>query len=239
MFSVGATPFNSKARQIYGGWTPAQAAGNLYAMRKAYEMQAKYSTDPTVAAEAKNWMRSYRLMRKRMPDAVKAALNRSRKALGFQRYLPKPLTKAQKDKILALWEAVDINDKTPEGSYKRKLFSSTYPPYGALIQYPELGRPFQELVPEVMNSATTADQIFTTGPSMATNFFATPAERKAFFADPANAIYKPIRIPRGTALVTDDIRPLLTRQGVTPRALQEAINRLAVKNEEDDEIMEE
>ena len=232
MFSVGATPFNSRDRQIYGGWTPEQAGDNLYALRKAYEMRAKYSTDPNIAVAAKNWMRSYRRLQKSMPGVMRAALNRSRKALGFQKYRIKPMTPEQKQAILDAWELVDINDKTPEGSYKRKLFSSTYPPYGFMIQYPDLQRPRQDIDPAITGYALTPDQLYTVGPSMATNFFENAAQRKAFFADPANARFKPIRIPRGTVPVTDEIRAMLRAPGVSVPQLRAAIQR--VKDEDED-----
>ena len=53
MFSVGARPFNSRSRQLYGGWTLAQAGNNMWGKKKFYEMAAKYAPDPEDRADAR------------------------------------------------------------------------------------------------------------------------------------------------------------------------------------------
>lgn len=238
MFSVAARPFNSKARQLYGGWTPEEAAGNLWGMRKAYDMIAKYGTDPGEVQEAKSWLKAYRKARKDNPVLIRQAMNATRKLAGLGRYYPKPLTKAQKDAILQYWQSIPFSDKSPLASYRRALVSKApYPPYGYLIANPHFARPEQDLDPAIMDFATTADQLYTTGPTMATGFFADPAQRTAFYKDPANSAFKPIRIPKGYIGDTNaEMIQALARQptGVTPGLLNRAINRVKA---EDDDIM--
>lgn len=60
MFSVGARPFNSRPRQLYGGWTIDQAGDNLWAKKQFYEMSAKYNPDAEARADARTWLRMYK-----------------------------------------------------------------------------------------------------------------------------------------------------------------------------------
>lgn len=161
MFTTGARPFNSSARQLYGGWTPdeAQATGNLWALRKAYAMRAKYSTDKAEALAARQWMRAYNKTRKEHPTAIRVAMTAGRKMAGLGRYMMKPLSKQQKDAILNYWEAIPLNDRSALAAYKRKLVSNApYPPYGFLIANPLFSNPEQD-VSNVLAEAQSADQI--------------------------------------------------------------------------------
>lgn len=59
MFSVGATPFNSRSRQLYGGWTLEDAnaqtdrAVRYWAKKKYYEMASKFAPSPGARRAAK------------------------------------------------------------------------------------------------------------------------------------------------------------------------------------------
>lgn len=193
MFSVTARPFNSKARQLYGGWTvsEAQNARNLWALRKAMSMESKYGSNPQDLLAARRWLRDYKATYKSNPVGMRLAMNRARRALGFEPVRKRPLPKAQKDAILAYWRSIPLNDKSQLASLKRNLISKVpYPPYGYLIQHPHFAYPFQELDPAVMNFAVSADQM-SVDPDW---YFDTKEARKAFMA--RNPTLKPIRFDK-------------------------------------------
>lgn len=140
MFSVGATPFNSKARQLYGGWTIAGAGDNLWAQYKANSMQARYGPPGAVTEAAKEWMKNWRRASRQNPAGTRAAL---RAAAGdwLKQRKRRPLTPDQKARILAGWEAVDYN-LTPENAYNVSLYTgATYPDWRRLMISPELSYP--------------------------------------------------------------------------------------------------
>lgn len=150
MFSVGATPFNSNARQIYGGWTAAQAGDNLWGLYKANSMQARYgpTTGPGAAATAaaKEWMKNWRRASKRNPAGTRAAL---RAAAGdwLRQRKRRPLSPEQKAEILAGWDAIPF-EVNPENAYNVSLYSgATYPSWARLITSPELTYP--KVVPDM------------------------------------------------------------------------------------------
>ena len=193
MFSVTARPFNSKARQLYGGWTVAEAqnARNLWALRKAMTMESKYGSNPQDLLAARRWLRDYKATYKSNPVGMRLAMNRARRALGFEPVRKRPLPKTQKDAILAYWRSIPLNDKSQLASLRRNLISKApYPPYGYLIQHPHFAYPFQELDPQVMDFAVNANQMITE-PEW---YFDTKEARKAFMAN--NPALKPIRFDK-------------------------------------------
>ena len=144
MFSVGATPFNSKARQLYGGWTAAMAGDNLWGLYKANSMRARYGpTEGDGAAEtaaAKEWMKNWRRASKRNPAGTRAALRASAGDWLRQRKR-RPLTPEQKAAILAGWEAIPFA-ANPENAFNVSLYSgATYPSWTRLMVSPELTYP--------------------------------------------------------------------------------------------------
>ena len=86
MFSVSATPFNSKARQLYGGWTPQQAreARKPYEEKLAHEIIAKIApsgSDEQIAS--KRWLKMYKILARTHPELKAGMRQRSRSyALG-------------------------------------------------------------------------------------------------------------------------------------------------------------
>lgn len=193
MFSVGAKPFNSKARQLYGGWTvkEAQDANNLWALRKAMTMESRYGNDLNDVLAARKWLRDYKATYKSNPVGMRLAMNRARRALQFEPVRKRPLPRAQKDAILNYWRSIPLNDRSQAASVRRSLVSKApYPPYGYLISNPNFAYPFQELEPQVMDLALTTDQMLA-DPNW---FFNTKEARKAFMA--AHPELKPIRFDK-------------------------------------------
>lgn len=179
MFSVGATPFNSKARQLYGGWTvkEAQDANNIWALRKAMAMESKYGTSAADVLAARKWLRDYNETRKSNPQGMRLAMNQARRALGLGVVRKRPLSKEQKEAILTYWRNISLADKSPLATYRRSLISRVpYPSYGYLIQHPDFQFPRQDIDPTVTNYALSADQMMA-DPTM---FFDTAAARKEF-----------------------------------------------------------
>lgn len=149
MFSVGATPFNSRARQIYGGWTAAEAGDNLWAQYKANSMQARYGPAGAATDAAKEWMKNWRRASKRNPAGTRAAL---RAAAGdwLKQRKRRPLTAEQKAAILAGWNAVPF-ELSPENAFNVSLYSgATYPSWTRLMVSPELTYP--QVVPDMADA---------------------------------------------------------------------------------------
>ncbi len=189
MFTTGASPYNSAARQLYGGWTPEEARGNLWATRKAMAMRAKYGTNFEEVVAAKQWLQAYNKARKKMPTVMNAAMARARKALGLPNPIPYPLTDGQKEAILSYWESLPLTDKTRMGALKRALVSKApYPPYGYLLAHPGFSNPAQATDPTVLAYASDVDAFYNKG------YFDSMADRKAYLK---RIGYNPIRVPRG------------------------------------------
>lgn len=99
MFSVSASPFNSKSRQLYGGWTPqeARAANRPYEEKVAYEIISKYAPDGSAEKmNAKRWLKMYKMLARVTPEWRRGMRERSRAyALGKI-----PMQDAQKAYVL-------------------------------------------------------------------------------------------------------------------------------------------
>lgn len=195
MFTTGASPFNSKARQLYGGWTigEAQAANNIWALRKAAAMEAKYGSDPQQVLEARRWLRNYNETRKANPSGMRLAMNRARRALGLGIVRKAPLSPAQKKAILEYWRGIKLSDKSPAATLRRKYVSGVpYPPVGFLIENPNFMFPIQD-VEGLGDSKLTVDEMFT-DPTWRDDFFPTAAARKEWMKN--HAAYKPFRFDK-------------------------------------------
>lgn len=193
MFSVSASPFNSKPRQLYGGWTVAEAkaAKNLWALRKAMAMESKYGSNPADVLAARKWLRDYNETRKSNPAGMRLAMNQARRAAGLGVVRKRPLSQAQKKAILDYWRDIPLADKSPLASYRRSLISrAPFPSYGYMIKHPEFQFPMQDLDPAVMNSSLTAEQMMM-DPTM---FFDTSAARKAWMKE--HPEYKALRFDK-------------------------------------------
>ncbi len=105
MFSVSAEPFNSPRRQLYGGWTLAEAGNNIWGQKTYYEMARKYSSDPDERKAAARWLKWWREFSKKDPsykkrlrlagkpywkDAIMPALKDNQKAWLWQRFINVP-----------------------------------------------------------------------------------------------------------------------------------------------------
>lgn len=140
MFSVGARPFNSGARQLYGGWTAAQAGNNLWGLYKAHSMQARYGAPGPATDAAKAWMKNWRKAAKENPRGTRAAL-RSAAGNWLKQRKRKPLSAEQKAAILQDWNDIPYVI-SPENAYEVSLVSgATYPAWGRLMVNPELTYP--------------------------------------------------------------------------------------------------
>lgn len=143
MFSVGASPYNSQARQLYGGWTVGQAGNSLWGQYKANSMQARYGAPGAATTAAKAWMKDWRRASKLNPAATRAALRASAGDWMKQRKR-RPLSAEQKAQILAGWEAVPF-ELSPANAYNASLYSgATYPAWTRLMASPELTYPMVE-----------------------------------------------------------------------------------------------
>lgn len=162
MFSVGASPFNSKDRQLYGGWTADQAQGNLWGLYKANSMQARYGPPGPATDAAKLWMKNWRKASKENPRATRAALRASAGDWLKQRKR-KPLSAEQKHAILADWNSIPFVI-SPESAYNVGLVSgATYPSWRRLMLHPELTYPYDEPDPAMQGrESRTSAQILGT-----------------------------------------------------------------------------
>lgn len=195
MFTTGASPFNSKARQLYGGWTigEAQAANNIWALRKAAAMEAKYGSDPQQVLEARRWLRNYNETRKANPSGMRLAMNRARRALGLGVVRKAPLSPAQKKAILEYWRGIKLSDKSPAASLRRKYISGVpYPPLGYLVENPLFQFPIQD-VEGLDDSKLTVNELMT-DPAWREDFFPTAAARKDWMKN--HPAYKAFRFDK-------------------------------------------
>lgn len=147
MFSVGASPFNSPSRQIYGGWTLADAGDNLWAKKEYYRMTSKYSRDAQARKQANKWLKMYRAairtdpgLKKRTRDAglpfwesaIYPKMNDDQKARLYDAFINAPLST---DKNAQMWSRV--------------LRKSPYPNYTILNRNPDLGVAWVQPTPNI------------------------------------------------------------------------------------------
>lgn len=141
MFSVGARPFNSRSRQLYGGWTLAQAGNNMWGKKKFYEMAAKYAPDPEDRADARTWLNLFKRRAKNDPEFKKMV-----RAAGkpyWKGAVAPALTDPQRK---MMWEI--FRDQVPFTTDKssqvlsKMIRSAPYPNWKFMVNYPDLGIPY-------------------------------------------------------------------------------------------------
>lgn len=124
MFSVGASPFNSRARQLYGGWTVQQAGNNLWGQKQAYQMMAKYSENEQDRKIARKWLKMYRVAAQ--DPNFRARVREAGKPYWDKAIYPK-MTPEQKRSIYALWNNTDFTQDVPTQLKSRVLRGAPFP----------------------------------------------------------------------------------------------------------------
>lgn len=142
MFSVGAKPFNSQARQLYGGWTAAQARDNLWARKTWHEMSAKYNPNVLERERSRDWMKAYRAL----PPAYRKTISQQGRPYWNKAVKPR-LTDEAKASIFQAFEAVPLSDTNGLAQYRANLFRrAPYPPIAVLNTYPYATAPMSAKV---------------------------------------------------------------------------------------------
>ena len=142
MFSVGASPFNSPSRQIYGGWTldDATRANNLWAKKEFYRMTSKYSRNEADRKAANRWLKMYRA-------AIHADRGLSkrvrRQGMPFwDKAIYPPMTDAQKQAIYQAFLGQPLSDDQGHQILSRLIRKSPYPNYTIMARNPDLAVPW-------------------------------------------------------------------------------------------------
>lgn len=141
MFSVGASPFNSPSRQIYGGWTlgAANQANNLWAKKEYYRMTSKYAPDPDARKDANKWLKMYRAAIKINPELKK---NVRRQGIGYwDKAIYPPLTDAQKRLLYRQFLDIPLSEDVNAQILSRLYRKGPYPNYTIMNRLPVLGVP--------------------------------------------------------------------------------------------------
>lgn len=137
MFSVGARPFNSTRRQLYGGWTAGAAMNNLWALRAWNEMSAKYNPDAAEKLRSKEWLKAYRLL----PKDYRKGVSASGRPYWNKAIKPR-LSDEAKAAIWHAWEAIPLTTDDGLAQYRSNLFRrAPYPPIRVLNTYPYVTAP--------------------------------------------------------------------------------------------------
>lgn len=140
MFSVGASPFNSRSRQLYGGWTLAEAGDNLWGQKQFYTMSAKYNPSASERKAAKEWLKAYRAAVKNNP-ARKKAVRIAGKPYWVDAIMP-ALSETQKTAIWNRWRRVPFNTDKINQIDSRMLRRAPYPNFIYMNTEPNLGVPY-------------------------------------------------------------------------------------------------
>lgn len=139
MFSVGASPFNSRARQLYGGWTKAEAeaANSPWAERTWHSMSAKYNPSLLEREASKAWLKGYAELPK---DLRRYYAREGRKY--WNKAIKPALTDAQRAEIFNAFEGVGLSDTDAYLQWKANtLRNAPYPAINVLSTYPYLTAP--------------------------------------------------------------------------------------------------
>lgn len=132
MFSVGATPFNSKSRQLYGGWTLQEAGQNPWALRQWHEMSAKYNASPNARRASRDWLKAYRAL----PLATRKIVNSSGRPY-WNKALKRALTDAQKAQIWDEWQTIPLSADDGYQQWRSAMMRhAPYPSVAAISTYP-------------------------------------------------------------------------------------------------------
>ena len=142
MFSVGASPYNSRARQLYGGWTLADVGNNMWGKKQYYEMSAKYNPDPDERANARTWLRMYK-ERAKGDKAYQKTIRAAGKPYWSKAIYP-PLTSKQKEDIWNAFTAVPFSTSLGDQVTSRLIRKSPYPNWKYMYANPSQGVPYAE-----------------------------------------------------------------------------------------------
>lgn len=141
MFSVSAEPFNSRKRQLYGGWTLADAGNNIWAQKQFHEMARKYSTDEAerkAAGQFLSWWRKAskadKTLRKRLRAAGKPF---------WKDAISPPLTPAQKKWIWDNFKSnVPLSTQLLDQRKSAFFRHAPYPSWPTMNSYEMMGVPY-------------------------------------------------------------------------------------------------
>lgn len=139
MFSVGARPFNSRARQIYGGWTLNQAGDNLWAKKQYYEMAAKYNPNADARADARTWLRMYK-ERAKGDKAYQKMVREAGKPYWDKAVMP-ALTDDQKAALWDSFEKMPLSTSPIWQVQSRLLRKAPHPNWKFMQAFPSYGVP--------------------------------------------------------------------------------------------------
>lgn len=149
MFSVGASPFNSRSRQLYGGWALNDAGDNVWGQKQFYTMSARYNPSGDERRAAREWLRAYREAVKNNP-ARKKAVRRQGKPYWVDAVLP-AMTEAQKRGIWQAWLQTPFSTSKPNQIMSRMVRKAPYPNARMMNTYALLG------VPHIVKSEALPD----------------------------------------------------------------------------------
>lgn len=139
MFSVGASPFNSPSRQLYGGWALNDAGDNVWGKKQFYSMSARYNPDEGERLKAREWLKAYKEAVRDNP-ARKRAVRRQGKPYWVDAIYP-AMTPAQKRSIWESWLQVPFATDKPSQIASRMVRKAPYPNSRLMNQYALYGVP--------------------------------------------------------------------------------------------------
>ena len=114
MFSVGAEPFNSRDRQLYGGWTLSDTNGiqnpvaKMWAQKKYLEMLSKYGPSPGHRRVGTAGLYHYRQIAKANPGLKKALAKFGRKMTS--QAVPPMLMQGTRDAMMNTFRNLSLSD---------------------------------------------------------------------------------------------------------------------------------
>lgn len=181
MFSVGASPFNSRGRQLYGGWTLEEAGNNPWALKQWHEMSAKYNASPTARKTSRLWLKTYRTL----PLATRKAVNSSGRRY-WDKALKKALTDAQKAQIWQEWQSIPLSATDGFEQWRSSMMRhAPFPSVAAISTYPYTTAPASVKIEgyDDLTAATIGDYIRTAEDLKADRRAARAAMRNAAAAE--------------------------------------------------------
>lgn len=156
MFSVRAAPFNSQPRQLYGGWTLADAGNDVWSLKKWAQMAKKYATGIDDRQRANAILAAYRAFGRTNPAgarALRAQLARRSREAGRDVFRP-PMRSNEKR---AIWNAflnqvpVGMPTRTQRLAFKT-MMGGPYPNREFMNFWNTLGVPYLPHDPNAGNA---------------------------------------------------------------------------------------
>lgn len=139
MFSVGASPFNSRSRQLYGGWALNDAGDNVWGKKQFYTMSARYNPNGDERRAAREWLKAYKEA-VRGNAARKRAVRRQGKPYWVDAILP-AMSPQQKQAIWQAWLQTPFSTSKPNQIMSRMVRKAPYPNARMMNTYQLLGVP--------------------------------------------------------------------------------------------------